>query len=40
MELTLLTVPACPNAGRVQERLATMLAEHLPDAGATGLHLP
>src|SRR5215831_1590675 len=28
MELTLLTVPACPNAAAFEERLATVLAEH------------
>jgi len=28
MELTLLTVPACPNAGTFQERLAVALADH------------
>jgi hypothetical protein len=31
MELTLLTVPACPNAAALEERLATALAGH-PDA--------
>lgn len=28
MELTLLTVPDCPNAAAFEERLATVLAEH------------
>jgi hypothetical protein len=28
MELTLLTVPACPNAGAFEERLAAALADH------------
>lgn len=28
MELTLLTVPACPNAAAFEERLASVLAEH------------
>ena len=29
MELTLLTVPACPNAAAFEERLAAALADHL-----------
>lgn len=28
MELTLLTVPACPNAATFEERLAAALADH------------
>ena len=28
MELTLLTVPACPNAAAFEERLANVLSEH------------